>query len=130
MIKIYTDGAYSPLRNKGGWAFIVVENDNIIHHQFFPEEDTTNNRMEITAVINALKWCIDNNINEVTIICDSLYVINTITKGWARKKNTDLWEKIDECLFNMELIEWEHVKGHSGNKYNELCDIMAVEASK
>ena len=57
-----------------------------------------------------------------------MYVINTMTKNWKRNKNNDLWDKMDEAIKNLD-IEWKHVKGHSGDKFNELCDTLAVHAS-
>ena len=129
MIKCYVDGAYSSLRDQGGWAFVVLKNDFKIHSEFFPEKDTTNNRMEIQAVIEACKWAKKYSVTELEIVSDSMYVIGTMTMGWKRKKNNDLWEIMDNVTKDLS-ITWTHVKGHSGDKYNELCDSLAVEASK
>ena len=129
MVKIYTDGAYAPSRNKGGWAFVVIKNNKKIHSSFFGEEETTNNRMEIQAVIEAIIWAKENKLTKIEIFTDSMYVIGTMSKNWKRNKNHDLWEILDELVLNMT-ISWNHVKGHEGDKYNELCDALAVEASK
>lgn len=129
MIKIYTDGAYAPSRNKGGWAFVVIKDNKKIHSSFFSEEETTNNRMEIQAVIEAIIWAKENKLTEIEIFTDSMYVIGTMSKNWKRNKNHDLWEILDKLVLNMT-ISWNHVKGHEGDKYNELCDALAVEASK
>ena len=129
MIKCYVDGAYSSLRDQGGWAFVVLKNDFKIHSEFFPKKDTTNNRMEIQAVIEACKWAKKYSVTELEIVSDSMYVIGTMTMGWKRKKNNDLWEIMDNVTKDLS-ITWTHVKGHSGDKYNELCDALAVEASK
>lgn len=129
MIKIYTDGAYSPSRNMGGWAFIVTVDDEQLYYGFLPVPDTTNNRMEVQAVIEAVKWAKEHDYLEITIITDSMYVIGSMDKGYKRNVNLDLWEILDELVLDMN-ITWEHVKGHSGNKFNELCDIMAVAATK
>lgn len=129
MIKCYVDGAYSSLRNQGGWAFVVLKDDFKIHSEFFPEKDTTNNRMEIQAVIEACKWAKKYSVTELEIVSDSMYVIGTMTMEWKRKKNNDLWEIMDNVTKGLS-ITWTHVKGHSGDKYNELCDALAVEASK
>ena len=129
MIKIYTDGAYAPSRNKGGWAFVVIKDNKKIHSSFFGEEETTNNRMEIQAVIEAIIWAKENKLTEIEIFTDSMYVIGTMSKNWKRNKNHDLWEILDELVLNMTIL-WNHVKGHEGDKYNELCDALAVEASK
>lgn len=128
MIVIYTDGAFSSTRNQGGWAFVVLKDGEKIHHSFFPEKHTTNNRMEIMGSLKAIEWCIENDIKEFTIITDSMYVIGTMTLNWKRKKNNDLWDIMDEKIKGLS-IDWQHVKGHSGDKYNSLCDILAVEAS-
>lgn len=129
MIKCYVDGAYSSLRNQGGWAFVVLKDNFKIHSEFFPEKDTTNNRMEIQAVIEACKWAKKYSVTELEIVSDSMYVIGTMTMEWKRKKNNDLWEIMDNVTKDLS-ITWTHVKGHSGDKYNELCDALAVEASK
>ena len=129
MLEIYTDGAYSSLRNKGGWAFVVLSNGEKIHHDFSFEFNTTNNRMEIQAALEACYWLRDNKLAEATIYADSLYVINTMTQNWKRKKNNDLWDLFDEVIKDLQ-IHWSHVKGHSGNKYNELCDAFASQASQ
>ena len=129
MIKIYTDGAYAPSRNKGGWAFVVIKDNKKIYSSFFGEEETTNNRMEIQAVIEAIIWAKENKLTKIEIFTDSMYVICTMSKNWKRNKNHDLWKILDELVLNMT-ISWNHVKGHEGDKYNELCDALAVEASK
>ncbi len=128
MINIFTDGAYASSRDKGGWAFVAIQNGKKIHSSFFFEEKTTNNRMEIQAVIEALIWSKENNFTEVSIFTDSMYVIGTMSKSWKRNKNHDLWEILDKLVLNMT-ISWNHVKGHEGDKYNELCDALAVAAT-
>jgi len=128
MIVIYTDGAYSSSRDQGGWAYVVTENGEKIASAFFPERNTTNNRMEILGAMEACSWAKANGHPNVTIITDSMYVIGTMTKNWKRKKNVDLWVQFDEIVKDMN-VTFEHVKGHAGNKYNELCDVLAVQAS-
>lgn len=128
MIKIYTDGAYSSSRDQGGWAFVVVEDDLKTYSQFYPVKNTTNNRMEILAAMEACKWAKERNKFDITILTDSMYVIGTMTQNWKRKKNVDLWIEFDEVVEGMN-IKFEHVKGHNGDKYNSLCDVLAVQAS-
>ena len=128
MYKIYTDGAFSSLRNRGGWSFVVVKNDDKVYSNFDTQLDTTNNRMEIQASLEAMLWMKNNNVSSSIIVTDSMYVINTMTKDWKRNKNNDLWDKMDEAI-NGLTIDWQHVKGHSGNKWNELCDVLAVHGS-
>lgn len=128
MIEVYTDGAYASSRDKGGWAFIVLKDGERIYHNFFFELNTTNNRMEIQAALEACTWLKENNFTEATLYTDSQYVIGTMSKGWKRNKNNDLWLLLDEATKDLK-INWTHVKGHNGNKYNELCDVFATQAS-
>lgn len=128
MITIYCDGAYSSSRDMGGWAFVVLEDREKIYSNFYPVPNTTNNRMEVQAAIEACEWCKEHNITEFTLYSDSMYVIGTMTLNWKRKKNIDLWDQIDKTIKGLS-IHWKHVKGHEGNKYNELCDALAVQAT-
>lgn len=128
-IKVYTDGAYSSLRNQGGWAFVVVEDDEKIYSSYDCVQNTTNNRMEIQSVIESIIYLKDQGIKEFTIYSDSMYVIGTMTKNWQRKKNIDLWDSLDKIIKETK-ITWQHIKGHSGNKWNDHCDILAVHGSK
>lgn len=128
-IKVYTDGAYSSLRNQGGWAFVVVEDDEKIYSSYDCVQNTTNNRMEIQSVIESIIYLKDQGIKEFTIYSDSMYVIGTMTKNWQRKKNIDLWDSLDKIIKETK-ITWQHIKGHSGNKWNDYCDILAVHGSK
>ena len=124
---LYTDGACLGNPGPGGWGAVVFDEGEkkLLHGA---ENNTTNNRMEITAVIEALK-ILPIGI-DVKIYSDSTYVINTMTKNWKRKKNQDLWTLLDNeaALRN---IQWEWVKGHSGDEFNEEADRLAYrEASK
>ena len=128
MIKIYTDGAYSSSRNQGGWAFVVVQDNKIIHKDYEGLFNTTNNRMEIMGMLKALEWIKQNSVPlPIKIYTDSMYVIGTLTLNWKMKKNIDLWEILIP-LVNKD-IEYLHVKGHDGNKFNEECDKWAVFGS-
>ena len=128
MIEIYCDGAYSSSRNMGGWAFVVLEDGEKINSDFYPVFNTTNNRMEIQAALEACNWIKSQGYKQITIFTDSMYIIGTMTLNWKRKKNTDLWLEMDEAVKDL-FITWAHVKGHSGNKYNELCDSLAATAT-
>ena len=112
----------------GGWAFVALNGEEKIKSAFFPIPNTTNNRMEIQAVLEACEWCKANNITEFIVYSDSMYVIGTMSMGWKRNKNNDLWEQMDEVVKDLK-VHWKHVKGHEGNKYNELCDALAVQAT-
>jgi len=139
-VVIYTDGACSGNPGYGGWAAILKYED-IEKEISGYEENTTNNRMEMTAVIeglSALKQKCD-----VTVITDSKYIVDSIEKGWVynwkkrnwRKSNNeaalnvDLWEKILDLLEKHNVI-FRWVKGHSGDPTNERCDFLAVMMSK
>ena len=125
MTDIYTDGACIGNPGPGGWGVVILnENDN----QFLSggEKSTTNNRMEIMAVIEGLK---NVESTDLTVYSDSTYVINTITKGWKKNKNQDLWE-ILEKLVSEKNVKWKWVKGHSGNEFNEKADQLAYGEAK
>jgi len=135
-ITIYTDGACSGNPGKGGWAAVIIEdkNEKTISGS---EPLTTNNRMELSAVINALK---EVGSAELDIYTDSKYVKNGIESwiknwkinGWmtAAKqpvKNKDLWLELDILVSEKE-IEWKWVKGHSNDRYNTIVDEAARKA--
>lgn len=125
---IYTDGAYSSSRNQGGWAFVVVKDNEIIYKEYDGLINTTNNRMEIMGMLKALEWINKNSIPlPIKIYADSMYVIGTLTLNWKMKKNIDLWQILIP-LVNKD-IEYLHVKGHDGNRFNEECDKWAVFGS-
>lgn len=128
---IYTDGSCMPNPGPGGWAFVVLPKDNdpdpTEFHISGGEKDTTNNRMELTAVIEALEF--DSVQKEYLIYSDSMYVINCAKGKWQRKKNTDLWKKYEKASKGKK-IEWIWVKGHSNDKYNEIVDDLAKQEAK
>ena len=128
--EIYSDGAFSKSREQGGWAFVALKNDEKIHSDFGGVKNTTNNRMEIMASLEAMLWMKDNNYLSATIFTDSMYVIGSMTKNWKRNKNVDLFSELDNIYKQFKTIVFMHVKGHSGDKYNELCDKLAVIASQ
>lgn len=136
-IEIYTDGSCIGNPGPGGWGVIILTQDREAQIKG-GELDTTNNRMEMTAIINALRWLkheakIDEtNANDfaINLYSDSNLLIQTITKGWKKKANTDLWAKLDELRTPLK-IEWIWVKAHDVNKYNNLADKLALsEATK
>ena len=135
---VYTDGACSGNPGPGGWGAIIIddkENQIIISGK---EKSTTNNRMELTDPIMALKKIKESS--KIIIYTDSTYLKNGITiwienwkkNGWInanRKpvKNKDLWVVLNK-LTEKKLINWKWVKAHAGNRYNELADKLATEA--
>lgn len=126
MINVYTDGAYSSKLNQGGLAIVVIKDNKIIAEFNKTYRNTTNNRMELLAVIIAIESL--KKYNNVTIFTDSMYVIGCATLGWKKNKNIDLWNRFDKL--NTENIKFIHVKGHSNNIYNNRCDYLAVLASQ
>ncbi|MBC3919737.1 ribonuclease HI [Undibacterium sp. CY18W] len=133
-IDIYTDGACKGNPGIGGWGALLVAGDKK-KELFGGEKDTTNNRMELMAVIQALgalkRPC------QITLHTDSQYVLRGITewitgwkaKGWktaskAPVKNVDLWQQLDEAR-NIHEIDWRWVRGHTGHPGNERADQLA-----
>ena len=121
MIHIYTDGSCLGNPGPGGWAAIIEENGGK-KRLGGREDDTTNNRMEILAVIKGLQATPSHS--EVTIFSDSQYVVNTMTKGWKRKANQDLWAALDTAVKERR-VTWKWVRGHAGNPGNEEADALA-----
>jgi ribonuclease HI len=115
---IYTDGSCRD--RKGGWAFVIL----FEMHWSDKVSDTTNNRMELTAVIEALKTLKNE---ECVIYSDSQWVINCAEGRWKRNKNLDLWEDFEEQRRRQKKVEFVWVKGHSTNEYNNLCDKLAYK---
>ena len=136
-IKIYTDGACSGNPGKGGWGALIQENDNE-KKLSGSELNTTNNRMELTAVIRALEHY--DEAKELEVFTDSKYVMQGITewiKNWKTNllktsqkkdvKNKDLWVLLDSVSAKHD-IKWSWVKGHAGDYGNEIADKLATQA--
>ena len=139
-VNIYTDGACSGNPGPGGWAAVLVYNgvEKMISGG---EAETTNNRMELTAVVTALEMLKEGG--EVVITSDSKYVVDAINKGWLsswqnknwRKSdgkpalNVDLWQKLVPQL-DRHKVSFVWIKGHDGHPYNERCDSEAVRESQ
>ena len=135
MITIFTDGSARGNPGPGGWGAIVVSGSTVVELGG-GEDHTTNNRMELTAVISALESIGEER--EMTVYTDSAYVLNGITrwvKGWQKNKwktsqkedviNKDLWERLVEVTEH-RVIDWQLIKGHSGEVGNERCDVIAT----
>ena len=139
-VTIYTDGACSGNPGPGGWGAILLYNG---HEKAISggEASTTNNRMELSAVIEALQ-CLREGCT-VELYSDSRYVLDALEKGWAvrwrnngwmrTKKdpalNPDLWDRLLR-LTEYHNVHYHWVKGHADNPYNDRCDAMAVAESK
>ena len=135
-VEIYTDGACRGNPGRGGWGAILVYN-GIEKELSGGDKETTNNRMELSAVIAALSAL--REPCRVTLTTDSQYVVNAIEKGWLaswmknkwRKSdksavlNVDLWQELVTLLDKHE-VTFVWVKGHNGHPYNERCDELAT----
>ena len=138
-VDIYTDGACSGNPGNGGWGVVLIYGEN--QKQLSGGEvNTTNNQMELLACIKALEAlkvpC------DVDLYSDSAYVVNTFLEGWLEEwkqmgwrtkgkkevKNLDLWKRLDE-LCSIHKVTFHKVKGHADNKYNNICDRLAVAAT-
>ena len=163
MIYVYTDGGCSGNPGKGGWAYVILraealligepgkKDSALIAENHGAEEMTTNNRMELMAVISALKFLNEKSeysgqpgaiqaTGGMAVYTDSQYVQKGITEWilkWKRNswktsdkkpvKNQDLWQELDS-LSGLFSPKWEWVKGHAGNIYNERCDELTQKA--
>ena len=136
MINIYTDGASSGNPGPGGFGVILRSGK---HYKEISEgyRKTTNNRMELLAVITGLE-SIKNPGQDIMIYSDSKYIIDSVEKKWVfnwvrtnfkDKKNKDLWLRFLE-VYKQHQICFTWVKGHNGHPENERCDELAVQASK
>lgn len=126
MIEIYTDGACLGNPGPGGWAAIVVE-DGKKRTIKGGDENTTNNRMEILAVVNGLA-ALPASVT-VAVYSDSQYVVNTMTRNWKRNANKDLWSGLDAEAGKRD-VKWNWIRGHSGHPMNEEADRAAVGEAK
>ncbi len=154
-IEIYTDGSCLGNPGPGGWGVLIVNPENLPRKSISStksnfkeskssaatdisfsgcEPHSTNNRMEMMAIIKALEW-LRENLNKgqlasmrITIYSDSNLLMGTLNQGWKRKANTDLWAQIDKLRAWLN-IEWVWVKAHATNKKNNQVDKLALAAA-
>ena len=140
-ITIYTDGACSGNPGTGGWGAILMDDNSNYKEIYGSAPLTTNNRMELLAVISALSAL--KRPSDVRLYSDSAYVVNAIKQQWltnwksnfwmtgGRKPvaNKDLWMLLDDLL-QRHVVEFIKVKGHADNQYNNRCDLLARAAIK
>ncbi len=135
MTIIFTDGSARGNPGPGGWGAIIL-NDDSVTELGGREDHTTNNRMELTAVLSALVSV--PHEHDITLYTDSAYVLNGATrwvKGWEKNDwktstkddvvNRDLWEEMIEATAH-RVISWKLIKGHAGTPANERCDVIAT----
>jgi ribonuclease HI len=146
VLYVYTDGGCLGNPGPGGWAYVMVlgtfQGEKVVAEGKGAEKDTTNNRMELQAVISALRALRDAKELpwKAVVLTDSQYVQKGITEwihlwkknNWRNSdkqpvKNQDLWKRL-EVLTEDLTLQWEWVKGHAGNNWNERCDRMTHEA--
>ncbi len=135
-ITAYTDGSASGNPGPGGFGALLVSGKHR-KELWGGFRRTTNNRMELLAVIAALEAIKTPNA-QVTVVSDSKYVVDAVEKGWvfgwekkdfAKKKNPDLWKRFLK-VYRKHRVRFEWVRGHNGHPENELCDQLAVAAGK
>ena len=137
-VHIYTDGACSGNPGKGGYGIVMEWVGKPYQKEFLQGfRKTTNNRMELLAVIVALEQ-LKNKDLEVTVFSDSKYVVDAVEKGWVfnwvkkgfkDKKNVDLWKRFLK-IYPKHKIKFQWIKGHNDHPQNERCDKLAVKASQ
>lgn len=134
-ITIYSDGSCIGNPGPGGWAFLLIDETNNQTQKSGHASDTTNNRMEMQAIIEALKHLHKTYDQatlqqlQISVHSDSNLIIQTLNQGWKKKANTDLWADIDRLRAWLN-IQWNWVKGHATNPYNNLVDELAQKAAR
>ncbi len=122
-MEIFTDGGCNPNPGRGGWGFVVVQDGRSIGENFGGEPRTTNNRMEITAIIQGLLSIPPGT--SATIVSDSQLAINVISGTWRAKANRALVKEA-QALTEERHITFRWVRGHDGNRWNERADALAT----
>ena len=125
--RLFTDGSCLGNPGPGGWGAVLRPDGEDDLDLSGGDQHTTNNRMEMTAVVRGLDKTPPGS--EVLVTSDSSYVINTMTKGWKRKVNQDLWAELDRAVGERR-VTWQWVKGHAGHPENERADRLAVGAAE
>ena len=143
-VKVYTDGSCLGNPGIGGWAFVIVHDEGVTCRSGNSQGKTTNNIMELTAIIKILEYASIHSISNLKIYSDSKYCILGITKWiqqWEQNdwmssakrkiKNADLWKTFHRLKNSIDIVTFEHVKAHNGDKYNTMVDELArIAASK
>lgn len=128
-VEVYTDGACSPNPGPGGWGAVFLKDGEVVDLRSGSEQDTTNNRMELMGVLSAV--CHVEAGSAATIVTDSGLVVGWLMRGWKRKdpRIVDLCATIEQMVKDRHLtITWRHIRGHQGDYYNEMADVLSVMA--
>lgn len=123
----YADGSCIGNPGPGGWGVVLIAPDGATSEYQGADPATTNNRMEITAAIEALRRTPEGA--RIALHSDSQYVIKTMTMGWKRRENLDLWAPLDQEVARRR-VHWEWVRGHNGDPLNERADELARSAAE
>ncbi len=131
-ICLYTDGSAWAKDGSGGWAYVALDAFGNSTTGYGREVKTTNNRMEMAAAAQGLSWMFSKyGACEVLVRCDSEYVVKGITQpGRARVANLDYWQFLQRAVDLHAYVEWEHVRGHATDRFNNLADKLAGEARR
>jgi len=141
-LTVYCDGSCVPNPGRGSFAFVVLNDAGAsIYESSAACEYSTNNREEIKGALNGLRWCLENSATSIQIFSDSQYVINAASdwiyawhrRGWAKKKsallNSDLWRELFDLIVTARdrkiCVDWQWVRGHNGDEWNEYVDGLA-----
>lgn len=139
--RVYADGSCLGNPGPGGWAFAFVMDGDVRLAVSGGDGSTTNNRMELLAVIRALETCLSEGVRSIAVCSDSKYCVDGATswiRGWKRNgwkgtkgpvKNDDLWKRLDAAMSGMDRVDFVHVKGHAGDRLNELVDGLANDGA-
>ncbi|SRR5579875_454485 len=124
---VYADGSCIGNPGPGGWGVVIIAPDKTETELCGWESHTTNNRMEITAAIEALRHLEPHS--NVILRTDSQYVVKTMNDGWRRRENRDLWDELDAAVARHRRVTFEWVRGHAGDALNERADRLAQRAA-
>jgi ribonuclease HI len=134
-IFVFTDGSSLGNPGPGGFGALVRDLTGNEYELSGGEQNTTNNRMEMLAVIEALRFLNQHKVKNrrIVIQTDSQLIVKTFTSGWQKKANRDLWKDMDSEIFYLinrhNVFVWEWIKGHAGHAENERCDELARTAA-
>ena len=125
MVEIYTDGAYNPVLDQGGWGAVIVEDSQKRVFSGIVKK-TTSNRMEITAALEGILHIPQDS--EVVVYTDSQYLFGCMAKGWQKRANRDLWEKLDAAA-SQRRVRWQWIERDTKNPFHEEAHTLATNSA-